>query len=239
MPRYAYQKPRSRVYSYNYGYMNNYYKPLTHYFDKEMKAVEEQPGHQSLAERLKTFPMDGTIFRERATSAPPSPSRYPDEVTYEVLTPKAAESPEKTARSPPMLVKTVHHPHYLRVEDEVMPHNRGSFWPQGQQFSHLVSSYGLLYGVLLRTLDPIWYRHPWDWDCIWIPPHETLVVPHFGVKPGYQPIWMKHPYRLPVEDIRVPPHESSIWPESVPHFNLVSSYDLMVDFLGIRKPCCC
>ncbi|XP_042228924.1 uncharacterized protein LOC121870986 [Homarus americanus] len=177
MPRYAYQKPRSRVYSYNYGYMNNYYKPLTHYFDKEMKAVEEQPGHQSLAERLKTFPMDGTIFRERATSAPPSPSRYPDEVTYEVLTPKAAESPEKTARSPPMLVKTVHHPHYLRVEDEV--------------------------------------------------------------KPGYQPIWMKHPYRLPVEDIRVPPHESSIWPESVPHFNLVSSYDLMVDFLGIRKPCCC
>ncbi|KAK8747805.1 hypothetical protein OTU49_016618 [Cherax quadricarinatus] len=55
--------------------------------------------------------------------------------------------------------------------------------------------------------------------------------------PGYQPIWMKHPYRLPVEDIVVPPHESSIWPENIPHFSLVSSYDLMIDFLGIRKPC--
>lgn len=42
-----------------------------------------------------------------------------------------------------------------------------------------------------------------------------------------------HPYRLPVEDVRVPPHESSEWPSSVPHFNLVSSYDLMVQFLGI------
>lgn len=42
-----------------------------------------------------------------------------------------------------------------------------------------------------------------------------------------------HPYRLPVEDVRVPPHESSEWPASVPHFNLVSSYDLMVKFLGI------
>ncbi|XP_045600906.1 uncharacterized protein [Procambarus clarkii] len=56
-------------------------------------------------------------------------------------------------------------------------------------------------------------------------------------QPGYQPIWMKHPYRLPVEDIKVPPHESSIWPEGVPHFNLVSSYDLMIDYLGLRRPC--
>jgi len=59
-------------------------------------------------------------------------------------------------------------------------------------------------------------------------------------KPGPQTLAevsfkMPHPYRLPVEDIVVPPHESSIWPEHVPHFHLVSSYDLMVGFLGIDR----
>lgn len=50
------------------------------------------------------------------------------------------------------------------------------------------------------------------------------------------PLWMKHPYRLPVEDVSVPPHESSIWPSTVPHFNLVSSYDAMVGYLGLKYP---
>ncbi|CAL4099973.1 unnamed protein product [Meganyctiphanes norvegica] len=50
------------------------------------------------------------------------------------------------------------------------------------------------------------------------------------------PLWKKHPYYMPIEDIKVPPHESSIWPEHRPHFHLVSSYDLMVGFLGIKKP---
>lgn len=45
----------------------------------------------------------------------------------------------------------------------------------------------------------------------------------------------KHPFKLPVEHEVVPPHESSIWPESRPHFDLVSSYDTMVDYLGIRE----
>lgn len=52
----------------------------------------------------------------------------------------------------------------------------------------------------------------------------------------FVPLWMKHPYRLPVEDEVVPPHESSIWPETVPHFNLVSSYDAMVGYLGLKYP---
>lgn len=51
-------------------------------------------------------------------------------------------------------------------------------------------------------------------------------------EPKVSPLMM-HPYRLPVEDVKVAPHESSEWPETVPHFNLVSSYDLMVKFLGI------
>lgn len=58
MPRYAYQKPVNRLYSYNLNYMNNYYKPMTHYIEKKKKDVvdkgqrapSEQPGHQSLAE---------------------------------------------------------------------------------------------------------------------------------------------------------------------------------------------
>lgn len=43
----------------------------------------------------------------------------------------------------------------------------------------------------------------------------------------------KHPYRLLVEDEVVPPHESSIWPRNRKHFDLVSSYDTMIDYLGI------
>ncbi|KAK8747807.1 hypothetical protein OTU49_016618 [Cherax quadricarinatus] len=169
MPRYAYQKPRNRLYSYDC-----YKPPLTLYFDKE-SSTKEKPGDQSFVERLKTFPLDGSIYYERASSAPPLSTAY-DDIYYEILPPKSAESPEATARGPLRKLKTVHHSHHLRIANEVKP-------------------------------------------------------------PGYQPIWMKHPYRLPVEDIVVPPHESSIWPENIPHFSLVSSYDLMIDFLGIRKPC--
>lgn len=58
MPRYAYQKPANRLYSYNYNYMKNYYKPLSHYIEtksevlpeRTIRAPSEQPGHQSLAE---------------------------------------------------------------------------------------------------------------------------------------------------------------------------------------------
>lgn len=50
------------------------------------------------------------------------------------------------------------------------------------------------------------------------------------------PLHYKHPYRLPVEDEVIPPHESSIWPKGVKHFNLVSSYDLMCGFLGLLPP---
>lgn len=83
MPRYAHQKPVNRLYSYNLKYMNNYYKPMTHYLEKSEKAPSELPGHQSLAE--------------------------------------------------------------------------------------------------LKRIDPVWSRHPWDWDCVWVPPHESRVCPHFGV----------------------------------------------------------
>lgn len=33
----------------------------------------------------------------------------------------------------------------------------------------------------LRRLDPIWFFPPWDWDCVWVPPHENTSRPHFGV----------------------------------------------------------
>ncbi|KAK8747806.1 hypothetical protein OTU49_016618 [Cherax quadricarinatus] len=148
MPRYAYQKPRNRLYSYDC-----YKPPLTLYFDKE-SSTKEKPGDQSFVERLKTFPLDGSIYYERASSAPPLSTAY-DDIYYEILPPKSAESPEATARGPLRKLKTVHHSHHLRIANE------------------------------LRNLDPIWYRHPWDWDCIWIPPHETRVVPHFGVASAY------------------------------------------------------
>jgi len=47
------------------------------------------------------------------------------------------------------------------------------------------------------------------------------------------PLWRKHPYYVPVESERTAPHEGSVWPESRPHFHLVSSYDLMVGYLGL------
>jgi len=47
------------------------------------------------------------------------------------------------------------------------------------------------------------------------------------------PLWRKHPYYVPVESERTSPHEGSVWPESRPHFHLVSSYDLMVGYLGL------
>jgi len=50
------------------------------------------------------------------------------------------------------------------------------------------------------------------------------------------PLWKKHPYYEPFEEVKAPPHESSSWPQHRPHFHLVSSYDLMVGYLGIRKP---
>ncbi|ROT67227.1 hypothetical protein C7M84_014703 [Penaeus vannamei] len=66
------------------------------------------------------------------------------------------------------------------------------------------------------------------------PLHQHLLDDGNGVKQEPRvTLAALHPYRLPVEDVRVPPHESSEWPSSVPHFNLVSSYDLMVQFLGI------
>ncbi|XP_045121527.1 uncharacterized protein LOC123510418 isoform X2 [Portunus trituberculatus] len=174
MPRYAYQKPVNRQYAYNTRYMNNYYKPLTDYIEKKKetqvtekvkRAPSEQPGHQSLAERLKTYSMDGTIYRSaRASSLPPSrsllfdddgdllPVRYRKAIKSRVMFEDESSSSEGITRARPM------------------------------------SSYEAADAAVLRVDD----------------------------EPRRVPLWMKHPYRLPVEDIRVPPHESSIWPESVP-----------------------
>ncbi|XP_018024778.1 uncharacterized protein LOC108680469 isoform X1 [Hyalella azteca] len=52
--------------------------------------------------------------------------------------------------------------------------------------------------------------------------------------PTRRPIWQVHPFYLHEDTVRVPPREDSVWPESRPHFHLVSSYDLMVGYLGIR-----
>jgi len=53
-------------------------------------------------------------------------------------------------------------------------------------------------------------------------------------KPHLTPLWKKHPYYYPVEHEYSLPHESSVWPESRPHFDLVSSYDVMIGYLGLR-----
>ena len=45
----------------------------------------------------------------------------------------------------------------------------------------------------------------------------------------------KHPFMLPVEAEVTLPHESSIWPHNRKHFDLRSSYDAMVDFVGITE----
>merc|ERR1712183_929102 len=52
--------------------------------------------------------------------------------------------------------------------------------------------------------------------------------------PKTTPLYKKHPYYYPVEHVFSAPHESSIWPENRPHFDLVSSYDVMVGYLGLR-----
>ncbi|XP_063843472.1 uncharacterized protein LOC135090552 isoform X2 [Scylla paramamosain] len=165
MPRYAYQKPVNRQYAYNARYMNNYYKPLTDYIEKKKevqltekakRAPSEQPGHQSLAERLKTYAMDGTVYRSpRASSLPPSRSLLFDDdgdllpVRYR----KATKS-------------------RVMFEDE-------SSSSEGITRTRPVSSYE----AGRRPLDSIWYRYPWywDWDCVWVPPHENRSRPHFGV----------------------------------------------------------
>ncbi|KAF2362534.1 hypothetical protein FHG87_006709 [Trinorchestia longiramus] len=49
-----------------------------------------------------------------------------------------------------------------------------------------------------------------------------------------KPIWQVHPYYVPEDSKHVPPREDSVWPESRPHFHLVSSYDLMVGYLGLK-----
>jgi len=54
-------------------------------------------------------------------------------------------------------------------------------------------------------------------------------------EPMERPLWSLHPYRLPIEDVIVPPDEESYWPEKIPHFSLVSSYDCMLKFLGVEK----
>ncbi|MPC10847.1 hypothetical protein E2C01_003491 [Portunus trituberculatus] len=186
--------------------------------------------------------MDGTIYRSaRASSLPPSrsllfdddgdllPVRYRKAIKSRVMFEDESSSSEGITRARPM--------------SSYEAAARTNVWFCRQ----------------LRLRDPIWYGYPWfwDWDCVWVPPHENRSRPHFGVgtnvklireflrdaavlrvddEPRRVPLWMKHPYRLPVEDIRVPPHESSIWPESVPHFNLVSSYDVMVGYLGLKHP---
>jgi len=53
-------------------------------------------------------------------------------------------------------------------------------------------------------------------------------------KPIRTPLCDKHPYYFPVESVYTLPHEGSEWPESRPHFDLVSSYDVMVGYLGLR-----
>ncbi|KAK7072310.1 hypothetical protein SK128_026696 [Halocaridina rubra] len=108
MPRYAYQKPRAKVYAYNFGYMSNYYKPMTHYLNKETHHPSERPGAQSLAEV---------------------------EIPLESPAPRSS--------------------------------------------------------------------------------------------------WPLHPYRLPIEDERYGLDEEALWPSTIPHFNLVSSYDCMCKLLGI------
>lgn len=60
---------------------------------------------------------------------------------------------------------------------------------------------GLMDGWFCRQLwrlDPIWFRHPWDWDCVWVPPHENRSRPHFGVGTNHDLILNflgKRPYR--------------------------------------------
>ena len=63
-------------------------------------------------------------------------------------------------------------------------------------------------------------------------------IKEFARDPEEDPIHRlrrKHPFRMAVENESVPPHESSIWPQNRKHFDLVSSYDCMVDFMGIRQ----
>ncbi|XP_068247291.1 uncharacterized protein [Palaemon carinicauda] len=158
MPRYAYQKPRAKVYAYNFGYMNNYYKPMTHYLSKEASHPTERPGAQSLAERLKKFPMDGTIYPEKdhiyLSSPSVSPAREINPKEYAPLPVSEHEDPvhiprrvpaEEGRRGIPLHLK---HPYRLPVEDEVMPLHESSIWPEGRKHFDLVSSYDVMCGFL-------------------------------------------------------------------------------------------
>ncbi|XP_064088865.1 uncharacterized protein LOC135203134 isoform X4 [Macrobrachium nipponense] len=164
MPRYAYQKPRAKVYAYNFGYMNNYYKPMTHYLSKEPSHPTERPGAQCLAERLKKFPMDGSIYHERdeiydyvpSASVSPrgTPAREIEPRAYAPLPvfehedsvpPPKRVPAEEGRRVLPLHLK---HPYRLPVEDEVMPLHESSIWPEGRKHFDLVSSYDLMCGYL-------------------------------------------------------------------------------------------
>ncbi|XP_050719665.1 uncharacterized protein LOC127000256 isoform X2 [Eriocheir sinensis] len=168
MPRYAYQKPVNRLYAYNYKYMNNYYKPLSQYIEtksevlpeRTKRAPSEQPGHQSLAERLKTYPMDGSIYRPRASSAPPTRRFYIIDDDEDFF-PK----PSKASKE---------------AEDDFFTAPFAGRRAPGKPTRPL-STYEPSAMAKLWRLDPIWFRHPWDWDCVWVPPHENRSRPHFGV----------------------------------------------------------
>ncbi|KAK3852420.1 hypothetical protein Pcinc_040996 [Petrolisthes cinctipes] len=73
----------------------------------------------------------------------------------------------------------------------------------------------------MRRLPPVWNRHPWDWDCVWIPPHENTVCPHFGVG-SYHELILKFlrlkPYRyMALDDLILREvKEAEMTPERVP-----------------------
>ncbi|XP_066954044.1 uncharacterized protein [Macrobrachium rosenbergii] len=173
MPRYAYQKPRAKVYAYNFGYMNNYYKPMTHYLSKEPSHPTERPGAQSLAERLKKFPMDGSIYPDKdeiyVPSASVSPAREIEPRVYAPLPvfehedsvpPPKRVPAEEGRRILPLHLK---HPYRLPVEDEVEPPKKRPLWS--------IHPYRLPVEDLM---------YPLDEEDLW-----PQLVPHFNLVSSY------------------------------------------------------
>ncbi|XP_071520990.1 uncharacterized protein [Panulirus ornatus] len=183
----AYWRPRARAYPFNYSYYLRDYKPITSttttYTYKEISPPPvEKPGRLALADRpsrslsregsvyrsaregslyrssregslyrssreRSVLPREGSVYRYRASSAPPPSTRIADEITSLKARLRASEAPDYDLKYRDTL-RRFYHPYRLPIEDEVMPLSEDSIWPEGRKHFDLVSSYDLMCGFL-------------------------------------------------------------------------------------------
>ncbi|XP_042879696.1 uncharacterized protein LOC122258052 [Penaeus japonicus] len=162
MPRSAYLRPRARPYAFNTEFYRNMAKPTTGAIESEKVIVSDTSDAQSLVERIKHSPPREVFYSDRACSEPRFVGRARSS-SYEF---EPFLRPSSLEEGDVKFVTPLHlkHPYRLPVEDE-----RRRCW----------------------LVDPVWYPSPWEWDCIWVPPHENRSLPHFGYE-SYRQLILKY-----------------------------------------------